>query len=393
MSAKNFGATSVGLVVGFLAFSGAALAQESATPTAPAMPAAPAITPPAADLNTAAPQVQATVEAVEAVAAGETAANDAAATETAVTETAGDVTAAEGTTEGTTEGTVAEGAAPEAAADGTEGEVAADAATTAEATEAAEVPEAEPATPTQVQAVFDGLRSTLPESLHESSYQAQDATEAASKFLRDGGPSIWAIAALSVVTLALILWKVWRLLLLGAWSRGSAHKAVAAWEAGDAQRALSIVAKRRGLRSRVVAAAIRARMDLPEAAAREETTRVAKLQLAGAGTGLRALELIASIAPLLGLLGTVLGMIAAFQALQESGSRADPSLLAGGIWEALLTTAAGMAVAIPASAALTWFEAVVDGLRRDVEDAASRIFLVQPRYEADEEDVQPLAAE
>ena len=271
--------------------------------------------------------------------------------------------------------------------------MAADAATTAEATEAAEVPEAEPATPTQVQAVFDGLRSTLPESLHESSYQAQDATEAASKFLRDGGPSIWAIAALSVVTLALILWKVWRLLLLGAWSRGSAHKAVAAWEAGDAQRALSIVAKRRGLRSRVVAAAIRARMDLPEAAAREETTRVAKLQLAGAGTGLRALELIASIAPLLGLLGTVLGMIAAFQALQESGSRADPSLLAGGIWEALLTTAAGMAVAIPASAALTWFEAVVDGLRRDVEDAASRIFLAQPRYEADEEDVQPLAAE
>ena len=384
MSAKNFGATSVGLVVGFLAFSGAALAQESATPTAPAMPAAPAITPPAADLNTAAPQVQATVEAVEAVSTGEAPANDVAATETAAAETAGDVTAAEGT---------AEGAAPEATTDGTKGEVAADAATTAEATDAEEAPEAEPAAPTQVQAVFDGLRSTLPESLHESSYQAQDATEAASKFLRDGGPSIWAIAALSVVTLALILWKIWRLLLLGAWSRGSAHKAVAAWEAGDAQRALSIVAKRRGLRSRVVAAAIRARMDLPEAAAREETTRVAKLQLAGAGTGLRALELIASIAPLLGLLGTVLGMIAAFQALQESGSRADPSLLAGGIWEALLTTAAGMAVAIPASAALTWFEAVVDGLRRDVEDAASRIFLAQPRYEADEEDVQPLAAE
>lgn len=389
MSAKNFGATSVGLVVGFLAFSGAALAQESATPTAPAMPAAPAITPPAADLNTAAPQVQATVEAVEAVATDEAPAHAAAVTETAATETAGDVTASEGTTEGT----VAEGAASDAAADGTEGEVAADATATAEAAEAAEAPEAEPVPPTQVQAVFDGLRSTLPESLHESSYQAQDATEAASKFLRDGGPSIWAIAALSVVTLALILWKVWRLLLLGAWSRGSAHKAVAAWEAGDAQRALSIVAKRRGLRSRVVAAAIRARMDLPEAAAREETTRVAKLQLAGAGTGLRALELIASIAPLLGLLGTVLGMIAAFQALQESGSRADPSLLAGGIWEALLTTAAGMAVAIPASAALTWFEAVVDGLRRDVEDAASRIFLVQPRYEADEEDVQPLAAE
>jgi biopolymer transport protein ExbB len=64
------------------------------------------------------------------------------------------------------------------------------------------------------------------------------------------------------------------------------------------------------------------------------------------------LELISTIAPLLGLLGTVLGMIAAFQALQESGSRADPAILAGGIWEALLTTAAGMAVAIPASITL-----------------------------------------
>lgn len=46
-------------------------------------------------------------------------------------------------------------------------------------------------------------------------------------------------------------------------------------------------------------------------------------------------------------------MIAAFQALQKSGNRPDPALLAGGIWEALLTTAARMAVALPASAALT----------------------------------------
>lgn len=265
-----------------------------------------------------------------------------------------------------------------------------------EATET--VPEPEPIpepAPTQEQVFFDGARSILPESLHESTYQMQTATEAAAKFLRDGGPSIWAIAALSVVTLALILWKVWRLVLLGAWSRGRAHKAVEAFEAGHHARALVIVDNRRGLRSHVVAAAIRARLERTETAAREETSRIAKLQLASAGTGLRALELIAAIAPLLGLLGTVLGMIAAFQALQESGSRADPSLLAGGIWEALLTTAAGMAVAIPASAALTWFEAVVDGLRRDVEDAAARIFLVElpVAEEAETANVQSLAAE
>ena len=70
-----------------------------------------------------------------------------------------------------------------------------------------------------------------------------------------------------------------------------------------------------------------------------------------------------------------MGMIAAFQALQAAGSKADPAMLAGGIWEALLTTAAGMAVAIPASAALTWFEAVIDRIRRDVEDGATRLFV------------------
>lgn len=218
----------------------------------------------------------------------------------------------------------------------------------------------------------DAEAQAVPENLQKT---LQLASQTALKFLRDGGPSIWAIAALSVLTLALILWKIWRLVVLGAWSQGRAPQALEAWNAGHKDRARDMIARRRGLRSKVLRAAFKASTNLPEQSAREETTRVAKKHLAEASSGLRALELIATIAPLLGLLGTVMGMIAAFQALQESGSRADPSLLAGGIWEALLTTAAGMAVAIPASATLTWFEAVVDRLRRDVEDAASRVFI------------------
>ncbi|UWQ39709.1 MotA/TolQ/ExbB proton channel family protein (plasmid) [Leisingera aquaemixtae] len=209
----------------------------------------------------------------------------------------------------------------------------------------------------------------------ELAQTARDAAAKALKFLRDGGPSIWAIAALSVITLALILWKIWRLALIGAWSRGKAGRAVEAFERGDTGTALAIVKGRIGIRSRVVAAALTALAALPEDRAREETARVAKLHLGSAATGLGALELIATIAPLLGLLGTVLGMIAAFQALQAAGARADPALLAGGIWEALLTTAAGMAVAIPASAALTWFEAVITRIRRDIEDSATRLFV------------------
>ncbi|SIN80498.1 MotA/TolQ/ExbB proton channel family protein [Vannielia litorea] len=197
----------------------------------------------------------------------------------------------------------------------------------------------------------------------------------ATRFLVDGGPAIWAITALAVLTLALILWKTWRFFLAGAWSRGAAFRAVEAWAAGDAPAALALLEGRKGTRSRLTRAAIEARLALDEPAAREEVTRAARRRLGELSTGLRALELIATIAPLLGLLGTVLGMIEAFQTLQTAGSRADPSLLAGGIWEALLTTAAGMAVAIPASAALTWFESVRDSIRADMEDIAARIFI------------------
>ena len=191
-----------------------------------------------------------------------------------------------------------------------------------------------------------------------------------------GGPVIWAIAVLSVVTVALILWKLWRFSLTGVWRRARAEAAVAAWAARNDDDALSAARAGAGVCARLMARTISALRTpgLDRAGAREETGRVAKRLLAEARSGLRALELIATIAPLLGLLGTVLGMIAAFQALQASGARADPSALAGGIWEALLTTAAGMAVAIPASVALTWFESVIDRLRSDMEDMATRLF-------------------
>jgi biopolymer transport protein ExbB len=65
-------------------------------------------------------------------------------------------------------------------------------------------------------------------------------------------------------------------------------------------------------------------------------------------TSLRPLEVIAACAPLLGLLGTVIGMIEAFATLSSAGSDMNPALLAGGIWKALLTTAAGLIVAVPA---------------------------------------------
>ena len=197
--------------------------------------------------------------------------------------------------------------------------------------------------------------------------------------LSRGGPILWLIAGLSVLTLAIILWKLWQMVRLGTWGGARSELAIAAWQSGDAATATAAVSGSRTLRARIASGAMTARQTMPDTDAREETTRQAKRALTEARTGLRALELIMTIAPLLGLLGTVIGMIDAFQALQDSGDRTDPSALAGGICEALLTTAAGMAVAIPAGIALSWFEALADRLQADLEDIATRIFLSGPR--------------
>lgn len=201
-------------------------------------------------------------------------------------------------------------------------------------------------------------------------------------FVSMGGAAMWAIAILSVITVALILWKTMRLLSLGAWSGGKhTEAALALWAKGQTREAIASLASRRSLRAMLTSAAMQATLkpEFDQAAAEAETGRVARALLLRARAGLRALELASTIGPLLGLLGTVTGMIAAFQALQEAGSRADPAALAGGIWEALLTTAAGMAVAIPASIALTWFESVLDRLRHDMEDSATQILHSAPQ--------------
>tara|TARA_Y100001960_G_scaffold244579_1_gene259095 strand:+ start:164 stop:793 length:630 start_codon:yes stop_codon:yes gene_type:complete len=91
---------------------------------------------------------------------------------------------------------------------------------------------------------------------------------------------------------------------------------------------------------------------------------------------LKPLEVISNVAPLLGLLGTVIGMINAFTKLEEAGSRVDPAILAGGIWEALLTTAFGLIVAIPSLAAFYWLDGQVNKTREDMRHAAIKTNII-----------------
>jgi biopolymer transport protein ExbB len=87
---------------------------------------------------------------------------------------------------------------------------------------------------------------------------------------------------------------------------------------------------------------------------------------------LNPLATIASISPLLGLLGTVMGMIRTFRAVTISGI-GDPAALAGGIAEALVCTAGGLIVAIPALVAYRFFRGKVDGLVIDMEKQSLRL--------------------
>ncbi len=79
---------------------------------------------------------------------------------------------------------------------------------------------------------------------------------------------------------------------------------------------------------------------------------------------LRILATISHLTPLLGLLGTVTGLVLAFAQMQTLGTAAKPSDLAGGIWEALLTTVFGLIVAIPCMAAFHGFEGIADRIAR-----------------------------
>lgn len=87
--------------------------------------------------------------------------------------------------------------------------------------------------------------------------------------------------------------------------------------------------------------------NLPKWKMEERLAEVGQEEINKQNKYIRGLEVIASITPLLGLLGTVIGMVQAFNKVAEHKGIVDPSLLAGGIWEALLTTAAGLSVAIP----------------------------------------------
>ncbi|WP_226778957.1 MotA/TolQ/ExbB proton channel family protein [Oceaniglobus trochenteri] len=199
--------------------------------------------------------------------------------------------------------------------------------------------------------------------------------------LHDGGPIVWLLAGLSLFSLALIVVKVAALrgVLSGAARRA---RALELWAGRDRAGARAALAEGSAPADRLLAQAM-AGLDLgtQRKLLNEDLEWRGNAELAEMSTGLRALELIAMVSPLLGLLGTVLGMIEAFRELALAEGSANAALLAAGIWQALLTTAAGLIVAIPAALAAGLLGARVERAGQQAEAAVGRLYAIEDRLE------------
>lgn len=192
-----------------------------------------------------------------------------------------------------------------------------------------------------------------------------------------GGPVMFVLLAFSVLALGIALFKAGQFLALRLTAAGFVEEAIARLCEGDEAGAVGVLADQRHPAARVMRAALDAVRDsrLDEDAARTEIARVGSREVRSLESWLRALSAIGHLSPLLGLFGTVLGMIEAFMTIERAASAVNPSQLAGGIWEALLTTAFGLMVAIPAMAAFYLFEGEVDRLRSMMKDGSVRILV------------------
>ncbi len=165
-------------------------------------------------------------------------------------------------------------------------------------------------------------------------------------FLFKGGVLVIPIILCSVFALAIFLERLIRFTQLRKRGLGLADEVAALVKNGDDQQARDLVKASDSPMGKVLAQALEVKNQSQETLeaiivhATEEEVR-------GLSRYLQALATIGNIAPLLGLLGTVVGMIKAFMVIQEMGGKVNAAVLAGGIWEAMLTTALGLSVALP----------------------------------------------
>ncbi|MCF7935170.1 MAG: MotA/TolQ/ExbB proton channel family protein [Synergistales bacterium] len=201
-----------------------------------------------------------------------------------------------------------------------------------------------------------------------------------------GGWTMWGIALCSVLALALFLERLWVLTREGrqvralrtAWIDGAVTRE-------EVERTLAAMPEGRShWLCWLLRAALADHRSVSPEALRELMDQYREAALTSWEKGLDLLATLARITPLLGLLGTVLGMIDVFMQLPESGM-GNYNELAAGIWKALLTTAAGLSVAIPVMLGHAFLGSRVERISEDLGALSRTLWRTLVRTAADEE--------
>jgi len=194
----------------------------------------------------------------------------------------------------------------------------------------------------------------------------------------DGGFMMYPLILCSLIALGVIIAKVWTLNIAHRDSRKLLNDIADLSAGGRLSEAIETAANTRGPVAAILLAGLR-RVQERETVSRRSSKDVTKaisttgiIELDFLERGLTVLATIANVAPMLGFLGTVIGMILAFQAIEIAG-QVDPQLVASGIKVALITTAAGLTIAIPVNVAYNYFITQIDRLIRDMEEGSQSV--------------------
>jgi biopolymer transport protein ExbB len=190
--------------------------------------------------------------------------------------------------------------------------------------------------------------------------------------LRDGGPMIWLILLASAVAIMVFIERVLHFHRAQINSMEFLNGVRNVLRRENVVEALSICDATPGPVARLVKVAILSR-ERGRDGVREALEEAGLVEVPPLEEKLNLLATIAQIAPLMGLLGTALGFIQIFSALQAKGSQAHIETFASGIWQALISTAAGLALAIVCYTAYNYLVSRKDAIVLDMEKAATEI--------------------
>jgi len=191
--------------------------------------------------------------------------------------------------------------------------------------------------------------------------------------LAQGGIGIWAIGALSVLAVAVTLERLSRFRESRLAPAGLVDDILPLWKQGDFAAVQARLEQRPSALSRVLAYLVQHRR-ADAAALSARAGDIASLALREQQQRAYPLAVVATVAPIVGLLGTVVGMIEAFHVIAFAGGLGDPALLAGGISKALVNTAAGLSVALPSLGMHHFFKHRLTLIGLTIEREVNRVF-------------------